>query len=102
MHYIVVYVPTSHLEVVKAAMFAAGAGHIGNYDACCWQTLGQGQFRPLAGSQPHSGQQDQIETVAEYRVEMVCADNVLKQVVKALKQAHPYEQPAYITLKATA
>jgi hypothetical protein len=67
------YVPESHLEVVKDAVFAAGAGTIGDYQNCCWQVLGQGQFRPMAGSQPFIGEQGQLEQVAEWRVEMVVA-----------------------------
>lgn len=88
------YVPESHLETVKTAVFAAGAGRIGNYDQCCWQAQGQGQFRPLVGSQPHLGQQDQLETVAEFKVEMVVDDAWLTEVIQALKTAHPYEEPA--------
>lgn len=89
------YVPASHLEVVKSAMFAAGAGRIGDYDACAWQVEGQGQFRPQAGSQPFIGRQGVIETVAEYRVEMVCSDEQVRAAVAALRAAHPYEEPAY-------
>ena len=95
MYQISFYVPEKDLETVKTAMFQAGAGHIGNYDHCSWQILGQGQFRPLAGSQPAIGQQDKIETVAEYRVEMVCRDHVLGATIAAMKQAHPYEAVAY-------
>ena len=89
------YVPPSHLEVVKAALFAAGAGRIGNYDSCAWQTLGQGQYRPLNGSQPYQGQTGVVEAVEEYRVELVCADELIKKVVQALRTAHPYEEPAF-------
>jgi hypothetical protein len=89
------YVPESHLDAVKQAVFAAGAGRIGAYDNCCWQVLGQGQFRPLAGSKPFLGSADAIETVHEYKVELVCADAVVAEVVRSLKQAHPYEEPAY-------
>src|SRR5687768_8909006 len=89
------YVPESHLDAVKQAVFAAGAGRIGAYDNCCWQVLGQGQFRPLAGSKPFLGSADTIETVQEYKVELVCADAVVAEVVRSLKQAHPYEEPAY-------
>ena len=89
------YVPVTHLEVVKHALFAAGAGRIGNYDSCCWQVLGSGQFRPLAGSNPHLGSQGQVEQVAEWRVEMVVAPELLKAVVTALRQSHPYEEPAF-------
>jgi len=90
-----VYIPEEALEPVKAAMFAAGAGRIGNYDHCCWQTLGSGQFRPLAGSNPHLGQAGQVEQVPEYRVELVCDDSVVRAVVEAMKAAHPYEEPAW-------
>ena len=89
------YVPDSHLEVVKAALFAAGAGTIGNYDSCCWQVLGRGQFRPLAGSNPHLGQQGMVEQVPEWRVEMVVPDALLKAVIAALRASHPYEEPAF-------
>ena len=95
MHKISFFVPESHLEHVKQALFEAGAGRIGDYDCCCWQTLGQGQFRPLPGSNPYLGQQGAVETVEEYRVEMVCADVLIGDAVDALIAAHPYEQPAY-------
>ena len=90
-----VFVPESDAEPLKQAMFEAGAGRIGNYDHCCWQTQGQGQFRPLEGSTPAIGEQNQIETVAELKVEMVCDDAHISDVVAALKSSHPYEEPAY-------
>lgn len=93
------YVPENAAEIVKQALFDAGAGRIGHYDHCCWQTLGTGQFRPLAGSTPTIGQQDQVETVAEYKIEMVCDDDVINQVVLALKTSHPYEEPAFDVCK---
>lgn len=93
------YVPESHLEAVKAALFAVGAGRIGTYDSCSWQVLGQGQFRALEGSEPYIGQQGVVETVDEYKVEMVCDDDLIKSAVYALKKAHPYEEPAYQVLK---
>ncbi len=88
------YVPDSHVEEVKVAVFNAGAGRIGDYEHCAWQVLGQGQFRPLPGSQPFLGTQDCLETVQEWRVEMVCADDLIAAAVAALRQAHPYEEPA--------
>ena len=90
-----VYIPESHLEKVKTALFEAGAGRIGNYDSCSWQVLGEGQFRPLEGSAPHLGQKGIVEKVAEYKVELVCEDKLVKQVVSAMKKAHPYEEPAF-------
>lgn len=89
------YVPDTHLETVKKALFDAGAGRIGPYDACCWQTRGQGQFRPLEGSTPFLGTHHQVETVTELKVEMVCEKEKIQQVLKALIHAHPYETPAY-------
>lgn len=93
------FIPESHIENVKRALFDAGAGRIGNYEHCAWQVLGQGQFRPLAGSQPFVGTQDALEIVAEYRVEMVCEDAVIHAVVEALRQAHPYEEPAFDVIR---
>ncbi|MBB1486646.1 YqfO family protein [Oceanospirillum sediminis] len=95
MYKLAFFVPESHLETVKAAVFATGAGKIGNYDHCCWQIKGQGQFRALEGSQPFLGQQGQIETVEEYRVELVCHDELIREAVAAMKLAHPYDEPAY-------
>ena len=89
------YVPESHLESVKTAVFAAGAGRIGDYDHCCWQVKGQGQFRPLAGSDPFLGAQVKLENVEEYRVEVVCADDCASDAVTAMRAAHPYEEPAW-------
>lgn len=89
------FVPESHLLAVKEAMFAAGAGRIGDYDKCAWQVKGTGQFRPLAGSNAYLGEVGQLETLDEYRVEMVCTRDVAKQVITAMKAAHPYEEPAY-------
>jgi hypothetical protein len=89
------YVPESHLEDVKAACFAAGAGRIGDYEHCCWQTLGQGQFRPGSGATPFIGEQGRLEQVAEYRVEMVCERAQVRAVVQAMIAAHPYEEPAW-------
>ena len=90
-----VYVPASHLDAVKEAIFAAGAGQVGDYDRCSWQVLGEGQFRALAGAQPFVGAVGVQESVAEYRVEMVLVRSVLTEVVAALKAAHPYETPAF-------
>lgn len=95
MYKITFYVPESHLDPVKEALFAAGAGRVGAYDCCAWQVKGQGQFRPLAGSNPFIGTQDLLESVDEYRVELVCDEGRLHAAIAALRQAHPYEEPAY-------
>lgn len=90
-----VYVPESHLEAVKSAMFTAGAGRFGCYEQCAWQVVGQGQFKPLEGSQPHIGQINEVTRIKEYKVEMICSEATLGDVVRAMKHAHPYEVPAY-------
>ena len=89
------YVPESHLDEVKKAVFAGGGGRVGAYDSCCWQALGQGQFRPLEGSQAFIGQMGRVEQVAEWKVELVVADELIHDAVKALKSSHPYETPAF-------
>jgi hypothetical protein len=89
------YVPETHLTSLKEAVFAAGAGRQGDYDHCCWQTLGEGQFRPLPGSKPHLGQQDELTTVREYKVELLCEEKIITAVINALKRTHPYEEPAF-------
>lgn len=98
LHKIEFYVPQSHLQAVKSAMFEAGAGGIGDYDCCAWQCLGQGQFRPLAGSSAYVGETNKLETVVEYKVEMICTERALGAAIAALKQAHPYEEVAYFVL----
>ena len=89
------FVPESHLEITKQAVFRAGAGKIGDYDQCAWQCKGQGQFRPLEGSDPFLGQKGELEVVTEYKVELVCEEAKIQGAIEALKQAHPYEEPAY-------
>ena len=85
------YVPKGAADRVKAAVFAAGAGHIGNYDQCCWQTEGLGQFRPNDHAQPAIGTAGALSTVIELKIEIICAANKIHAVIAALKQAHPYE-----------
>lgn len=99
MYKLTVFIPEEALDEVKSALFAAGAGTIGNYEQCCWQVQGSGQFMPLTGSSPHIGTQHSLEQVNEWRVEMVVAEEAIKTVVAALKRAHPYETPAYDVIK---
>lgn len=89
------YIPSSDHERVKQALFDSGAGNIGHYEQCCWEILGNGQFRPQKGSNPRIGQVGRLEQVAEFKVEMVCVDEQILDVVKTLLREHPYEQPAY-------
>ncbi len=94
-----VYIPQEALSDVKEALFAAGAGRLGSYDRCAWQVLGQGQFRPLPGAQPWIGQTDCDEKVAEWRVEMLVAEEAVTAVIQALYSSHPYEEPAFDLVK---
>ncbi len=89
------YVPASHKEAVKKAVFKAGAGQVGHYSHCSWEVLGQGQFLPLPGSQPCVGQVGCLLTQDEYRVEVVVEAAKLKAALQAMISAHPYEVPAY-------
>ncbi len=95
MYKICVYVPENAVETVKTALFDAGAGRIGNYDSCCWQTTGTGQFRPLENSDPAIGELNRVETVTEVKLELVCEDELVKGAVAAMKEAHPYEEVAF-------
>lgn len=99
MYQITFYVPETHLEEVKNSIFAAGAGKIGNYSYCAWQVKGEGQFCAQEGSNPFLGKPGEVEHVIEYKVELVCAEKYLKKTIKALKIAHPYEEPAYSVIK---
>lgn len=90
-----IYVPVTHAEELKTALFAVGAGKIGNYDCCCWQTSGTGQFRPLAGSNAFIGELDKIEKVEEIKLELICPEDKITEIIAALKKAHPYETPAF-------
>ena len=94
-----VYIPESHVDPVKQALFAAGAGAIGDYEQCCWQVLGTGQFCPSYHASPFIGNRGQLEQVAEYRVEMLVSEDHYPAVEKALLAAHPYETPAYDWVK---
>jgi len=89
------YIPPDDHERVKQALFDCGAGKTGQYDECCWEVLGNGQFRALAGSKPAQGKIDQLEKLAEYKVEMVCEEHTIRKVIETLLREHPYEQPAY-------
>ncbi len=95
MYKLAFFVPEADIEPVKQAVFASGAGRLGNYGECCWQTLGQGQFRPMLGANPAIGEVGALERVTEWRVEMLCPPDCIEAALSALRQAHPYEEPAY-------
>ncbi|MBI2003431.1 MAG: hypothetical protein HYS78_00400 [Parcubacteria group bacterium] len=92
---IVVFVPETHTDIVREAMGKAGAGKIGNYAYCSFSTKGVGRFKPEPGANPHIGEIGEIEEVIEERIEMICPREKLSVVIKAIKEAHPYEEVAF-------
>jgi len=91
---IVVYVPEEHADKLRQAMGAAGAGKIGNYSECTFSIKGTGRFRPGEGANPTTGTIGMLEAVPEERIETVCTGEKLQEVLKAIREAHPYEEPA--------
>jgi len=91
----VVFVPADNADAVREAMFAAGAGHIGDYSHCSWSVPGTGQFLPTEGASPTIGTVGSVERVPEDRVEMVAPTRLRAHVLAALRTAHPYEEPAF-------
>lgn len=92
---LVVFVPEEALEAVRSALFEAGAGRIGDYKRCSWYTLGTGTFVGGEESAPVVGERGREERVAEYRLETVYPAEREDEVVRALREAHPYEEPAF-------
>ncbi len=87
--------PREALEATRGAVFAAGAGRIGEYERCSWYAAGTGTYLEGEGASPALGEAGREQRVAELRVETVVPDDLLAAVVAALKEAHPYEEPAY-------
>lgn len=98
MFVIVTYIPAGYVLSVVQKMAEAGAGEIGNYRACSFQSLGKGSFEPEKGAQPFIGEIGVLETVDEVRVEMVCEQASIKAALESLIEHHPYETPAYHVL----
>jgi hypothetical protein len=92
---LIVFVPREALDTVREALFAAGAGRIGNYEHCSWYTEGTGTFLGGEGTSPSVGQAGREERVAELRLETVFPADRQDDVVAALRRAHPYEEPAF-------
>ena len=92
---LVVFVPPEALDTVRDALFSAGAGRIGDYERCSWYTEGTGTFFGSEATDPALGQKGREERVPELRLEMVFPEERHAEVVKALRRAHPYEEPAF-------
>jgi hypothetical protein len=92
---LIVFVPPEALDTVRDALFAAGAGRIGNYERCSWYTEGTGTFFGGEGTRPALGDSGREERVPELRLETVYPEELHDDVVAALRRAHPYEEPAF-------
>ena len=92
---VVTFVPHEHAEAMRTALVAAGAGAIGDYDSCTFSVSGEGRFRPLDGSSPVVGEVGSLALVPEIRVESVLPRARRVTVIRALIDAHPYEEPAF-------
>jgi hypothetical protein len=92
---IVVYVPLTHTDAVRKALGQAGAGKIGNYDYCSSSSKSTGRFKPNDKAHPFIGKANKFEEVEEERIEVTCEKDKAKEVIKAMKKAHPYEEVAF-------
>jgi dinuclear metal center YbgI/SA1388 family protein len=96
---LIVFVPTDAADRLADAIFAAGAGHIGNYSHCGWSVEGTGTFLPLEGAKPAIGKKGRLEEVREVRLEAIVHGDKLTRVIEAMRKAHPYETPAFDVLR---
>jgi hypothetical protein len=92
---LVVFVPAEALDSVREALFAAGAGRIGGYERCSWYTEGTGTFVGGEATAPKIGEPGREERVPEFRLETVYPADREAEIVRALREAHPYEEPAF-------
>ena len=96
---LIFFVPKESANIVKEAIFKTGAGQIGNYSHCCFETTGVGQFKPLIGATPAIGSVGVIEKVEELKIEILVLENQMELALKALKNSHPYESIAFDIIK---
>ena len=92
---LVVFVPPDALDAVREALFAAGAGQIGDYERCSWYTEGTGTFLGGESTSPAIGRRGAEERVQELRLETLYPEERHEDVIAALRRAHPYEEPAF-------
>lgn len=90
-----IYVPVPDAQRVKNALFEVGAGRVGAYDCCCWQSEGMGQFRPLKGSHPAIGECDELVFLPEIKIELVFPSEIGQSIIDVIRKVHPYEEPVY-------
>jgi hypothetical protein len=92
---LVTFVPAEHVGTVSRALFDAGAGRIGNYSSCSFQTRGTGTFFGEEGTNPAIGSAGKLERVEEIRLETAVPISKIEAIIRALRQSHPYEEPAF-------
>ena len=95
LHKLVWFVPESALDATRDAVFAAGAGRVGGYERCSWYARGTGTFLGGKGTDPAIGEAGTEERVDELRVETVVPAEHAGEIVRALIEAHPYEEVAF-------
>ena len=88
-----IFIPATHLEVLREALRGVDAGHLGNYDSCLSYSETTGCWRPLPGSNPFNGEENQLCVAPELKVEVLCRREKLEETIRAVKAVHPYEVP---------
>lgn len=96
---LIFFAEAEYKDQIRSELFSLGLGKIGAYDSCCYETKGIGQFRSLEGANPYKGNIGETESFEEYKIEMVCPDDLIEEAVAKLKEVHPYEMPAYDVIK---
>lgn len=97
-----VFIPTANAQALREALANAGAGRIGDYEACSYTTTGEGRFRALAGANPFVGSVGELHVEEEVKVEVVFPESIKGRVLKAMLTSHPYEEPAYDVIRLEA
>ncbi|MFA6950126.1 MAG: Nif3-like dinuclear metal center hexameric protein [Lentimicrobiaceae bacterium] len=92
---LIIFTPQSHQEIVRTALFKAGAGVIGAYDSCSFNSPGQGTFRAQEGCNPYVGEIGELHTEPEVKIETILPAWIENKVVKAVREVHPYEEMAW-------
>lgn len=92
---IITYCPLEYAEKLREALFAAGAGHIGNYDFCSFNSDGKGSFRAGKNTNPFVGEKGKLHYENETKIEIIFPEDKQLSIISALKNHHPYEEPAY-------
>lgn len=88
-----IFIPIDHLDRLRQALAAVGAGQVGNYDNCCAVVEVRGYWRPLEGATPFLGEIGQVESGAECKLEVNCKSEKVRETIKAVRAVHPYEEP---------